>query len=254
MRQTKKSIEMKRCAAALAAAALLLPTSGCGRNQEQDQGEQMPEAYVTQGVEVPSLDQAVGLFDVEYSKQSDSEAGTDTYSYSALKEGGGQAVSDYATILEDDQGFSVITEDGTITDAPDFSSQSGTVVLGKEEGEGEGVLRLDISWEEDSCSVTVSLQSDMQIQQGTQPQPLTMEEAVDLLEGMQAQKLGLSGSTSEYSFYPEEGLVSVDGQMCLEVNAYLTATHQIQGTYLVAQEGGSVYRLNRGSSQVTQLV
>lgn len=254
MRQTKKHDEKRRCAAVLAAAALLLPASGCGGNQNQDEGEQMPEAYVTQGVEVPSLDQAVGLYDVDYSKQSDGEAGTDTYSYSALKEAGGQAVSDYVTILEDDQGFSVITDDGTMTDAPDFTAQSGTVVLGKSEEEGAGVLRLDISWEEDSCAVTVSLQSDMEIQQGSQPQPLTMEEAVDLLEGMQAQTLGLSGSTSDYSFYPEEGLVSVDGQMCLEVNAYLTATHQIQGTYLVAQEGGSVYQLNRGSSQVTQLV
>ena len=48
----------------------------------------------------------------------------------------------------------------------------------------------------------------------------------------------------------------IDGRRHLgeEMPVYLATTSQIQGTYLVAQEGGMVYRLNRNTNQVSQLV
>lgn len=224
--------------------------AGCGGGGGE---ATMPESYGAEGEEVPALNQAVGLFDVQYSQQSDSETGSSTYTYGGLAETG-QMVSDYVTILEDDQGFSVITEDGTITDAPDFTAQSGSVTMGKNEEGGEGALELAISWDENSCTVTYSLQSDLQVRQPSQPQPLTMEEAVDLLKSQSTQKLGLEGDIGDYSFYPEEGLVGVDGQMCLTVNAYYSDDAQIAGTYLVAQANGTVYRLDRQTNQVARLV
>lgn len=240
-----------RLGAALAGGMVTLSLlAGCGGGGGE---AAMPDSYGTEGEEVPALSQAVGLFQVEYSQESDSETGSSTYTYGGL-EGTGQMVSEYVTILEDDQGFSVITEDGTITDAPDFTAQSGSVTMGKNEEEGEGALELAISWDETSCTVTFSLQSGLQIRQPSQPQPLTMEEAVDLLESQAAQKLGLEGEIGDYSFYPEEGLVGVDGQMCLTVNAYFSDDAQIAGTYLVAQDSGMVYRLDRRTNQVARVV
>ena len=85
-----------------------------------------------------------------------------------------------------------------------------------------------------------------------QAEPISVEEAVQLVEGMDPKTLGLQGESAAGAFtvYPEEGVVMVDRRPCFRLNAYWSDTHQIAGTYLVTEDGAAVYRLDRETGEV----
>jgi len=77
---------------------------------------------------------------------------------------------------------------------------------------------------------------------------MTLTEAVDYLEGLSPQSLGLSGESMDgYSVFPAESVVPVNGLPCVELSVYehdeQAGTNSIAGIYLLSR--GAERRLFR---------
>ena len=225
---------------ALLAGSLLL--QGCSGGSPQP-----PAEYRIGEDSLPSLTAAVPLEDGMTFSESTAEDGAVTYRYAALSSGQ-ETMSEYVETLTAGYDCHVLQEDGAIIPDPDLSAESGEADLGISSAGGEGTFLLRLRWEPDSCSVTPVFREGERIQ----AEPISVEEAVQLVEGMDPKTLGLQGESAAGAFtvYPEEGVVMVDRRPCFRLNAYWSDTHQIAGTYLVTEDGAAVYRLDRETGEV----
>ncbi len=88
---------------------------------------------------------------------------------------------------------------------------------------------------------------------------LTMSESVDYIHTLSPEQLGLEGeSMDDFELLPSEGLILVDGEPCTEIMVYRrdpkTGTNVFQGSYLLDRSGSRLYRLDRDSNAVTELL
>ena len=81
----------------------------------------------------------------------------------------------------------------------DFSASSGQVLAVHETEDPEEVLLLTIQWEETSCSVTPSLTPAAEL---PQPESVTLKQAVEHLQSVPPEQLGLPGTAEDYLFVP----------------------------------------------------
>ena len=90
----------------------------------------------------------------------------------------------------------------------------------------------------------------------TQEEPLhmmTIDETLTFFGSLNPANLGLEGeSMAEYSFYPTEKAIPVDGLPCMKVTVYKkteAGTNSPELTFLVARDGTAVYRLQDGQAE-----
>ena len=164
-----------------------------------------------------------------------------SYQYSGF-EAGNQAAEAYIKVLQ-------VSHDGTLMDelcatveTTDFSETSGVAYVGKPSVTEEGTFRLEVRWEEDTCTITPSIELPPP---KTEISQISVEEAVSTLEGYSAQSLGLpKDSMEEYTVIAEDVLVLVDGTISFKLDVYDSSTDQVAGSYMITLDGSHIYRLN----------
>lgn len=252
MRYPRKEFDMRSQKFGLVLVVLLL-LCGCGQKAPQ-----LPTEY-TDGKDIlPAIQELLTLSEdtVEFSQDQESDDGEVSYTYSGL-ESGSEAVSEYVSLLEKNENCSVIDDKGEIQNSPDFSEKSGTVLVGRQSTDGDGVFSLEITWDEDSCTISPVYQEGVQVHEvetEEQNEELSLNEIVDRFEACSPSSLGLSGeSMSQYSVYPEEGYVMVNGKPGIRVNIYEKSTHKFQKTYIMLSDGSRIYQLDRKTNQITEV-
>ena len=215
--------------------------SGCG-------GEQPPDAYSAAEDSLPSLTALVSpAGDPQCTEQT--EDGAVSYCYTGL-DNTVQAVTDYRQALETDYACVPLSAQGRRLPEDEDLSAEGELILARESDSGSGLFQLDVTWDQDSCTISPSYDES-----GTLPEEdssMTTAEAVDYFSTLPPASLGLSGSTmAEYSVFCEDGQVLLDGVPCLCLNVYQSGRYQ--ASYLFSPGSRQIYRLDRTTEQVTPL-
>lgn len=89
--------------------------------------------------------------------------------------------------------------------------------------------------------------------------PISVSDAVNFMQTLSPQLLGLSGSSmAQYKVYPSMSVVLVDGMECSELSVYSqgkeSGTNDIEGIYLLSRgELRHLYRLDKKTEQVTEI-
>lgn len=219
--------------------------AGCGGGDTAE----LPEAYTVGEESMPALNALVTLDgESQFQQTQDEESGSVTYHYSQLTSGG-ETAQTYTQALEADCGYT-IESDPEGSGSTDFSAPSGQVLAVHETDDPENVLLLTIQWEENSCSVTPALTPASEL---PQTEPVTLEEAVEHLQGLSTEQLGLPGQTAEYLFVPQDGTVLLDGRSCYCINVYQRQPYQFRQSFLLTLPDLQVYRLDRASGQASPL-
>ena len=268
-----KEQRTSRLAVCLFAVLLLC---GCG-------GEKLPEdlaAYSLDGEQIDSInvaleDEELGthLSGMEASEEETETAPKDgketdgespavdeespaytKYRYSGL-EGPGEYVLRYVEALTAENGkYRIVDDTGTAADPPDYTRETGEVFMTKQSGEEGRLLRIEVTWEEDSLCVMLTKVADQDSR--LEPESLTNSDAVEFLKGLSPASLGLPGdSMRDYQIYPIDGTVHVDGVPCLKLQVYQLhfpeSSNDIVGVYLLTGDCRHLYRLE--DNQVTEL-
>lgn len=220
-----------------------------------------PDQYEVGGEQVESLSAAVGtdqsgkLTELqtpdpsESASSSDSTSDSSTYTYDKL-DSGGKTVEQYVgKLTAEDVGFQVVDENGTVTDPPDYTAETGSVILEKSASQDGKVLRMEISWTASGCEIKLT-RPDGTVSKPA-ASPMTNDDAVQYLESLSPAVLGLSQSSmKDYRVYPREGIAMVDGSPCLKLEVYQIhppeRSNQIVGTYLLTGDKAHLYRLEGG--------
>lgn len=223
-----------------------------------------PDTYDLAGESIPSLNKVLGkensgtLTDLETPETATADASAASssspsaeclYTYDKL-DSGGDAASKYAeSLTAQSEGFQVVDQSAVAADAPDYTAQSGDVILAKAAAQQGKILQLHISWTETSCQITLS-RPDGEIKAAA-AEPMTNDDAVDYIEGLKPATLGLPGSSMRvYRIYPIEGMVMVDGVPCLKLQAYQmnqkSKANEIVGVYLLSGDKSHLYQLQDG--------
>ncbi len=174
------------------------------------------------------------------------------YTYQKL-ETGGESVRQYVERLtEEEDGFRIVDENGTVTDPPNYANTEGSVSLVKAASEDGWILRMNISWTAENCQITLTRPEGTISTAETETNPMTYVEAVDFFKSLSPANLGLDAETlRDYSVYPMDGAVLVDGILCLKLQVYppheAGEANVIAGTYLLSGDKTHLYLLKDGT-------
>lgn len=100
---------------------------------------------------------------------------------------------------------------------------------------------------------------DAESQKEETQDPISVSDAVNFMQTLSPQLLGLSGnSMAQYRIYPSMSVVLVDGLECSELSVYSqgkeSGTNDIEGIYLLSRgELRRLYRLDKKTEQVTEI-
>ena len=251
----------------LACASAVCLLVGCGSKAPDPPGD-----YTLGGDSVQSLNAVLGE-DVQWqitaaqtpetqaaASSSAASGGDETclYTYEKL-ETAGQSVQKYVEKLtEEADGFQIVDETETAAEPPDYTAESGSVALAKTASETGKVLRLDISWTATDCQIVVTRPEGEVSADTPEAEPMTNDDAVRYMQGLSPAALGLSGdSMADYSVYPMEGGVLVDGMLCLKLQIYPPRVegqaNAIAGTYLLTGDRAHIYLLENGAVREVNL-
>ena len=234
--------------------ALALLMSGCGNQIE------LPALYTIDEDSLPSLQETITIPEesLEFSESTDPDTGEQTYTYSGLEDGS-EVVSRYVSLLEEQEDCFVIDQQGQIQETAEPLEESGSLLVGRESTDGDGVFSLQITWDENSCTITPVYQEGIEIHeaQETETEPednLTLSEVVDRFLSCDPASLGLAGDDmSAYTVFPEEGYVMVDGVPGVRVNIYEKSTHTFEESCIITSDGSRIYRLDRETRETEEI-
>lgn len=254
--------------------------TSCGKKDENAEPVP-PEAYEIQENTAPSFNTLVGeesgvLTSVAGEGTSDAPTETDggsdelpgayVYTYEEIDDSA-KAVEDYVGALtKADSAFRVVTANAETTALPDFSTETGSVILAKTSEQGESILRLDIKWFSKGCTIEVSLRpGEIREAKESEGSPVQMSvrfvtasEAVQFIESLTPSVLGLPGeSMEEYHVYYMDAEVNVNGTPCTCLRVYSTAVPEgsnvYEGTYMLSVDKRKLYRQAADSAAVVEL-
>lgn len=173
------------------------------------------------------------------------------YTYEQL-ETGGESVRQYVEKLTAEKdGFQIVDESGAVTDPPNYANETGSVALAKAASEDGKILRMDISWTAQDCHITLTRPEGTVSGIAEEVEPITYVEAVDFIKSLSPATLDLEAeSMQDYSVYPMDGAVMVDGILCLKLQVYPPhgegEANVIAGTYLLSGDRSHLYLLQDG--------
>ena len=214
-----------------------------------------------------------------------------SYTYTGLSDAGAEAEA-YASNLKAEK-FSVVDDAFVRTDAPDYTTPEGSVLLARNiaktetpsaantgndpdgsaspspsavpaEEEKDMVLTVELAWSEGTM-VVVCDQAEGKVTSPPQDPAsmmpgaaMTMSEAVDYLYTLEPSVLGLSGTSMEsYRIYALDGAVMVNNQLCMRLNIYSREgpdqTNEVAGIYLLTRDGAHLYQLDETAGTVTEV-
>lgn len=274
--------------AAIAAAAVffVLPKFGInllgGDDSAEEQLEEpIPkkgvEAYVVGEDTVPSLDtileegegQLIALRSPGKSKGDDSSGVDSRYTYIYELNSFADVMNRYLDVLMgSEQGF-VITDETYLVqeERPELQDAEGVLILVRnatvEEGENPHVFQLVIGWSQASANLAVRVSSPegkisypkKETESNNIQEPSSVSMQMDQLRSMSPAHLGLPGdSMDNYTIFPVDGFVKVDGLDCRRFNVYENGNAgSIAGVYLFSVDGQHVYVLDPSSNKVSTI-
>jgi len=170
-----------------------------------------------------------------------------------------ELVSAYTALMTtEDAGFSTVDETLLRIDPPEFEGMTrGAVQLARnvpaaEDGTGGGVQSLLLSWEGNTCSVTLDMPEGSVHDPAPEPPAPAVQRGLPDLETMHPSQLGLPGDSMDaYELMPKEGSVRINNSVCMRVDIY-DGNSQIAGSYFVSNDG-RLYKLDETANAVTEL-
>jgi len=265
----------KVLAVLILAVCVLFTLAGCkkdkGGDAEAEDGEKAEEELVpvggpqiyTAGMDIVpaiTLEAGQGLFD----KGELSADGSGVYEYEKIEiEGGpGAAVQTYKELLSsEEQGFLLIDgETGELAEEPDFTAETGEILLEKESSEEGKLISVTAAWKKKNCTVTVgTVEGQLPKLETADPETVTMNlvEIVDFVSRLSPTDLGLEGqSMDDYEVYAIEGAVLVDNRSCIKISVYSkeeVGSNSIEGEYLLTPDGAHIYAVDGELGKVKEL-
>lgn len=233
-----------------------------------------PSTYELTGESVPSinnlLDGKGGVLSSEELPAEEGEEGTEgeggeggegeeeaeapetyVYHYEALPEGSKTVKAYVDALTASEIGFVIVNKAGRQTEAPDFTAEEGTLVLSRANLELRKSLIMDLSWKQDTLTVTIYLDDATAASasaDGEAVEAMTANDAVAYLESLTPSLLGLPGtSMREYHVYYLDGKAIVDGVSCIRLRVYQISppegSNAILATYFLSPDKTNLYRL-----------
>lgn len=207
------------------------------------------------------------------------------YTYTGMSDAGAEAEAYAASLRE--ASFSVVDPEFVRTDAPDYTTPEGTVLLARNiekpedassdgadadpsaspapaEEEKDMVLTVELTWSEGTM-VVVCDQAEgrvtsppVEVSTATPGASMTMSEAVDYLYTLDPSVLGLDGTSMDtYRIYALDGAVMVNNQPCMRLSIYSREgpdqTNEVAGIYLLSRDGAHLYLLDEAAGTVREI-
>lgn len=204
------------------------------------------------------------------------------YTYTGLSDAGAEAEA-YASSLKNEN-FSVVDEEFVRTDAPDYTTPEGSVLLARNiakkesapapsegqdadasaspdttspapaEEQKDMVLTVELDWSEGTmvvvCDQAEGKVTNPPLDQSsmTPGASMSMSEAVDYLYSLEPSVLGLSGTSMDtYRIYALDGAVMVNNQPCMRLSIYSREGPE------QTNEVAGIYLLTRDGTHLYQL-
>lgn len=164
-------------------------------------------------------------------------------------------------VLGGDQGFSLVSEDYVILDEqrPELQDEEGVLILARPSVVEGHVFQLVIGWSQASANLAVRASAPegaiTKPEPEPEPEPTSVSEQMEQLRSMTPAELGLSGSSmDDYTIFPVDGFVMVNGQECRRFNLYPKGdTGSIAGTYFLSTDKQHVYVHDPGTDTVSTI-
>lgn len=267
--------------AAVAAAVILfvLPRFGIHLlgNDDDSGSQQLEEPIPKKGVDAytvgentaPSLDtvlvegdgELIALRSPGKSRGNSSTGVDDRYTYIYELTSFATVVDRYLDVLmSGEQGFSITDDTYLIQEErPELLDEEGVLILARPAVEEGHVFQLVIGWSQASANLAVRVSTAegavTKPEPEPEPEPTSVSEQMEQLRSMTPAELGLSGSSmDDYTIFPVDGFVMVNGQECRRFNLYPKGdTGSIAGTYFLSTDKQHVYVHDPGTDTVSTI-
>lgn len=268
---------MRRIIGILCLCTLLVLNAGC---KKKDDAPQAPEAYAIGEDSAPPLDAQLSdkgkLVSVELPSEADEDDKDDeadggdgvgnapedgkepgeqyVYTYGGLESGGATAQAYAESLTGEEGGFTVIDQNGKVAAPPDYTADSGMVLLAEDSSEQDARFQIGVSWSETGCVVIVEKVPGAVAEE---TEEMSNKQAVEYLKSLSPTSLGLEGeSMGVYSVYAMDGSVMADGNACLKLQVYSRTpqnTNRIEGIYLLSGDKAHLYRVEDDGLTVREI-
>ena len=164
-------------------------------------------------------------------------------------------------VLGGEQGFSLVSEDYVILDEqrPELQDAEGVLILARPSVVEGHIFQLVIGWSQASANLAVRVSAPegavTKPEPEPEPEPTSVSEQMEQLRGMTPAELGLAGASMDnYTIFPVDGFVTVNGQECRRFNLYPQGdTGSIAGTYFLSTDKQHVYVLDPNTNTVSTI-
>lgn len=164
-------------------------------------------------------------------------------------------------VLGGEQGFSLVSEDYVILDEqrPELQDAEGVLILARPSVVEGHIFQLAIGWSQASANLAVRASAPegaiTKPEPEPEPEPTSVSEQMEQLRGMTPAELGLAGASMDnYTIFPVDGFVTVNGQECRRFNLYPQGdTGSIAGTYFLSTDKQHVYVLDPNTNTVSTI-
>lgn len=173
-------------------------------------------------------------------------------------------VDRYVSLLMSGEQKFVMTDETYLVqeERPEFQDADGAVLLVCPAVEEGRLFQLAIGWSQASNNLVVrvaapegSIRYPKKEEAGKQPEPSSVSMQMEQLRSMPPAQLGLPGdSMDQYTIFPVDGFVKVDGRDCRRFNVYdASDPGSIIGTYLFSTDQEHIYVLDNTTNTVSTI-
>lgn len=163
-------------------------------------------------------------------------------------------------LLSSEQNFTITDETYlALEERPELQDAEGALVLVRPSVEEGRLFQLVIGWSQASANLAVRVCTTegaiTHPKKEEPPEPTSVSEQMEQLRSMTPSELGLPGtSMSDYTIFPVDGFVRVDGKECRRFNVYdMEDTGSIAGTYFLSTDKQHMYVLDPSTNTVNTI-